>query len=435
MKILHRLALALGVAGNVAAPLLAQDDRETVRVARLVRDLGAESYIAREAAMRSLAQLGGASRQQLELAAQSADLEVRQRAGELLRRLKTEQLWRGATVALGDQPRLLSQALPEIARQTNNHVSTGTRFELFNDAPATLGVASGGYWQSLDELCRLTGNSLRPHYDARQPGVVLVTGKAGQNPLAYSGPFRLELVSARRVLDDELTYRDLTLKRAHSFKLVFHVLWEDRLQLTAYRAAPQVLAARPDAGEPLLPVETPRDWQIVGAGAKQVTLEVKLQPPGDPARSLETLLLEWELMAAGDPAQLLIDDLNSGAAARADGMEVVVEECQPKSDTLVDLCLAVSYDELLPEPPEAVFHENRYELLDAAGRPLELVDEAYELAAEAIGARLTFRRVAEGSAGQPARLRVTYPRLRSQRALTAQFNNIPLPTEAFRRAD
>ena len=67
--------------------------------------------------------------------------------------------------------------------------------------------------------------------------------------------------------------------------------------------------------------------------------------------------------------------------------------------------------------------------------PLELVDEAYELAAEAIGARLTFRRVAEGSAGQPARLRVTYPRLRSQRALTAQFNNIPLPTEAFRRAD
>lgn len=416
-------ALLVSLPGSTAA----QDSGPTERVARLIRDLGSPAFEDRQRANEELAGLGAASREQLKVAANSEDAEVRARARDLLRRLDVERLWAASPVAIKTTDTPLQEILRTIADSTGNHLTTGSRYEVFNDKRLALDYESAGYWQLLDEICRASDNHLRPHYDVREAGVVVTAGRPGQNPVAYSGPLRLEMAGCRRLYDDELSYKDMGLKRNHSFKLSLYALWEDRLRLTAYRATPKVVVAATDDRRQLLPVEAIDTWNVIGANTRQLSLELKLQPPALDTRTLATLLLEWSLLAVGDFASLELTELAPGARAGQDGIEVVIESCSPKSETLCEIVFAVSYDELLPEPAESVFHENRYGLRDAQGAEWTLVDQAHDLRGELVRSKLTFRRESNDPASQPKTLSVHYPRVRSQRDLTIQFRDVPLP--------
>jgi hypothetical protein len=411
---------------SVPFPAAAQE-RNPERVARLIRDLGAPSYSDRQRASVELARLGTATREQLAAAAGAADPEVRARARHLLRLLQVDDLWQPRLVTLHVDEQPLESVLRQVAAQTSNHLATGSRYEPFHERAVKLDLEQRSYWQVLDELCRQTGNHFRPHYDVREAGVVLTAGSPGQNPVAYSGPFRVELASCRRVYDDELNYKNMESKRLHSFKLVFNVLWEDRLQLTAYRATPRVTVALTDGRQPLLPVEVVDTWNVVGGNTRQLSLEVKLQPPGLRSERLENLLMEWSLLAVGDYAELVVDDLANPAAVRQDALEVVVESCSAKSESLHEVVLATTYDELLPDPPESVFHENSYELRDEQGSRFTLVDQAHDLRGDLVRSKLTFRRESNAENSPPHSLKVRYPRIRSQRDMHIMFRDIPLP--------
>jgi hypothetical protein len=419
------LLVAWAVGGRSLAT--AQEAAGNDRIARLVRDLGSVSYQVRENADRELARLGTATQAELEVAAASEDPEVRLRARELLRRLRTEQLWQARPVRIHLQGKRVSEIIPLFTAQTQNHLTTAARYEVFQDGPVNLDFDGGGYWQVLDELCRQSGNHFRPQYDAREKGVVLAAGKPGKNPVAYAGPLRVELVHARRILDDELTYKHQDLKRVYSFKLVFDVLWEDRLQLTAYRSQPRVLAAITDAGDALLATEAAPEWNVVGAGAGHLTIELKLQPPPMTAKCLASLLLEWTLLAVDDMTEVQLDSLAAGESSRQDSIEFTIESCQVKEESLFEATLLISYDNPLPEPPESTFQENDYQLLDEHGNCWRLLDQSHDLRGDLVRCRLLFRAPVSRSAGAPARLQIKYPRLRSQRDLKLSFRDVPLP--------
>lgn len=395
------------------------------RVARLIRELGADSYRAREQAGRELAQLGASSREQLEQARRSPDPEISLRAADLLRRLELDDLWRPALVTIDCRQEKLSKAIEQINAQCSNHVRAGTRFESCNDATIDASFESANYWQALDALCRLTNNRLRPHYDARDRGVVVAAGSPGSHPTAYAGPVRLEMMSCRRIYDDELHYKQLELKRQHSFRLSLSAVWEDRLELIAYAAQPRVVAARTDTGEELLPVEANHDWNVVGRDSQQLSVDLKLQPPALAAQRLETLLLSWNLIAIGARQQIEMV-LNSDSVLRQDGREFRLISSQAKSETLHEIVVLTAYDHVLSEPIEAVFQENRYELVDADGRAWNLIDQHHELEGEGVKSRLTFRREST-KPSTPTAIRVNYPRLRSERSLDAMFHDVPLP--------
>jgi hypothetical protein len=416
---------------SLIGPGLAQEPSDPRRIARLIRDLGAPSYQTRQSADRELARLGAATGPQLLTASASDDPEIRMRARELLRRLREDRLWQASPVRLSTTDQPISTILPVLSHQTGNQIAAGSRYEPFRDLPLSIDFQGGGYWQVLDEICRQSGNRFRPHYDAREKGIVFSAGKPGQNPIAYSGPLRAELQSARRVFDDELIYNNLERKRAHSFKLVMSVLWEDRFQLTAYRAQPSIVAAMADTGQPILPTEVHQEWSVVGPGVRQLSLELKLQPPPLAVTKLTSLLLEWGLLAVDDPADVEIDLLAPGQTACGEGVEFTVESCAAKADPLCELVLLTHYDALLPDPPESVFQENRYELLDGQDKSWPLVDQSHDLRGDVVRSRLVFRRSSADDQSTPQRLQITYPRLRSQRDLLLQFHDVPLPTSGL----
>ena len=101
-------------------------------MARLIRQLGSDSFAGRQQAEDELARLGVATREQLEQAIESNDAEVRLRA-ELLRKLQLDQLWQASTVTLPAATMPVSKALAELTRQSGNQILFGDRFEPLND--------------------------------------------------------------------------------------------------------------------------------------------------------------------------------------------------------------------------------------------------------------------------------------------------------------
>ena len=84
-----RIPAACGLAALLAFPaaVLAQPPGE-LRVARLIKQLGADAYSDRSQASDELEQLGPAAREQLIAAATDPDAEVRLHAKDLLARLE-----------------------------------------------------------------------------------------------------------------------------------------------------------------------------------------------------------------------------------------------------------------------------------------------------------------------------------------------------------
>ena len=89
-----RIQAACGLAALLALPAwLAAQPPDELRVARLIKQLGADSYADRSQANGELEQLGPAAREQLTAAATDPDPEVRLHAKDLLARIKLRDLW------------------------------------------------------------------------------------------------------------------------------------------------------------------------------------------------------------------------------------------------------------------------------------------------------------------------------------------------------
>jgi hypothetical protein len=407
-------------------PASTADPAAAPRVARLVRELGADSFAVRVQANEELAKLGATARAEVVAATHSNDPEVRLRAKDLLRAINTSDLWSPARFTCPEAPTSAAALLRKLAEQTGNHVLVGDQFGTFADCEVRLDYAVADYWQVLDEICRRSGNHCRTHYDSRQPGVVVVAGAAGRQPLAYAGPVRGRITSARRAFTEEVSYEDLRSEKTHTFQLNLEMTWEDRFKLVAYRAQADVAEAMTDGGTRVTAATpTSSGWNVAGAGMRQVTMNLRLNPPPASAHELDALKLTWGLIAVGDMAQLDVTDLKSREPRFQDDVELVIDSLEPATGGRYDLVVTIRRDLNLPEPQEILFQEHELELLDDVGRPLRKLGQTPTLADH--GAMLKASFSAESEEQTPAKLRFTYPRLRSQRELEITFRHVPLP--------
>ena len=205
------------------------------------------------------------------------------------------------------------------------------------------------------------------------------------------------------------------------------MLWEDRLRVIAYRSQPDLVEAETDTGESLTAVAGSGDnWNVATSGARQVPMEIKIEPPPMAAARLATLRLQWPLVAIGDFASVELDKLVDGTATERDGYEFVIESFAAQDGHKYKLGVAIASDRPLPDPPESLFQEARFELLLEDQRPLRLVEQSNTLEGRAVRSKLVF--LAASQDEPPKKLRITYPRLRSQRSLEIVFRDVPLPT-------
>ena len=161
----------------------------------------------------------------------------------------------------------------------------GDQFGAFHDQDVKLTCAEGPFWEVLDALCLASENHFRPHYDSRSPGVVVVSGPPGKQPLAYAGPVRGRITSARRVFIEELNYEDVSSEKTHTFQINLEMMWEDRFRLVAYRSQPELVEALTDTGAQLTPSQASASgWNVATAGTRQLTMNLRLHPPSPSAR-------------------------------------------------------------------------------------------------------------------------------------------------------
>jgi len=411
------------VAAGVAA---AEEPDPQLRIARLVRQLGSESYEEREAAGAELAQLGKLTRGELELALASEQLEIRLRAAELLKRLKVADLWAASEVEFGSDGELASRVLAAASEQAGNRILIGDQYGTFHDAPVRLTHERRAFWDLVDDVCRQSGNHVRPHYDTRNPGLVVVAGEPGQYPTAHAGPVRAQVTGARRVFIEELDYQNLRSEQTHTFQLNLQVMWEDRFRLVAYRSQPDVTEATTDSQVELSAMQPAGNgWNVANAGTRQLAMNIRLNPPPTAARRLDTLRLRWGLIAVGDMASLNVENLDSQAPHCQDDLELVVESIEQRQGARCEVKLLVTRDLIIPEPQEILLLENRVELYDAQGRLFRELGQTNSVTER--GARLCLSFTGDSAESVAKRLRFVYPRLRSQQDLEIVFRGVPLP--------
>jgi hypothetical protein len=406
---------------------LAAQEADPLRVASLVRKLGADSFTERQQADLELAGLGAAARSELEAALASPDAEIRQRAKGLLTRLKTADLWEPTIYQGRTAAAAASQVLMEIQQQTGNRLLFGESYGNFSDRAVALRNPAASFWETVDDLCRQSGNAIRPHYDLSNPALVISGGATGRHPLAYAGPVRGQVTSARRVFIEELDYQDLESETTHTFQLNLLMLWEGRLRLVAYRAQPELLEAITDTGVNLAATQSGSgSWSVVGPGTRQVTMNLRLDPSPVAAQELSRLRLSWGLIAVGDMATLALDGVRASPQRHfQDDVELTVESIEEQTSNRHVVTLLIARDLVMPEPQDIVFNENLVELSDAAGAAFTIQGQSNSLTSE--GARMKITFAGEPGHGAPHALRFHYPRLRSQRDVEIEFQNVPLP--------
>ncbi len=406
--------------------LWSQEEAPAARVARLVRRLGSESYVERSQASQALRELGPASRRQLEQAVLSTDPEVRLRALELLRELKTADIWAPSLCNLKLQDKAASKALAALSQQTGNCLLVGDHYGAFRDGPVTLDCRNTPFWEALDSICRQTESHVRPHYDQRKPGLVVVSGAMGKTPLAWSGPVRGKIVGARRVFIEELDYESLESELTHTFQFNLQMLWEDRLRLVAYRPQLELAEAVTDTGVKLTSPQAPTsEWKTATSTTRQVAMSLRLQPPPIDARRLKSLRLTWGLIAVGDLATLDITDWKPGQTHTQDDVRLTVLKAERTDESRYEMVFVFSRDLALPEPRDVLYQENTIELLDGKGAAWRKLVHDWRLTDDGLKVSATFTPESENT--EPKTLRFTYPRLRSQHDLEIEFRDVPLP--------
>jgi hypothetical protein len=419
--------------GWCVSPLAAQSLPPDVRVARLVRTLGAPQSTDRENATLELRDLGRQSRPQLEQALVHDDPEVRLRARLLLDECQADELWSASIVRPPTDRRPASATLAWICGQSGNRLLAADPYGTFQDVPYQAAPGETTFWPAVDALCRASGNHLRSGHDPRGGGMVVCGGAAGDLPCAYGGPLRAQITSARRMFIEEFDYSHPASDVTHTFQLHLQVTWEQRLRLVGYASGPEVVEARTDAGQVLSALPpAQRNWNAVIPEVRHITATLRLTPPSTDAHRLETLVLRWPLLAIGEPATIVASDLTPGRSYAQDDVEMTIESLERLPSGRYEVVLLVSRDRAPPEPAEIVFQENDVDLFDSRGRVLRIESQTHQLIERGLQIRVQCgplnRGVEETAADRPVLARLIYPRLRARRAMELVFRDVPLPT-------
>lgn len=397
-----------------------------VRIASLIHQLGSADYIERTQANENLAEVGSAARAQLEAAARDQDAEIRLRAKELLARLKVQELWSASPLCMEAGTMTVSKLFNSLGTLSGNRILMGDQYGSFHEQDIACAAEGATFWQWIDDVCKRSGNRVRPHYDTRQPGLVVIAGAATKFPVAYAGPVRAQITTARRVFTEELDYENLSSELSHTFQLGVQMMWEDRFRLVAYRSQPDLVAAVADNGLRLAASQSSGNgWNVAGSGTRQLTTSLRLQPPSTAAKELDTLELKWGLIAVGDMVSLDVTNLTSTEPHFQDDVELVVESMTQGPGARCELTVSVLRELVIPEPQDVLFQENEIELIDAQGRPYRKQGQSNSLSETGAKMKVTF--LGESSDSVPRTLKFIYPRIRSERELSIVFRHVPLP--------
>ncbi len=159
------VALALlGLAFNHAAadkPAASAEPADAKTIAKLIEQLGSDSFEDREAAQKALAKIGEPALEALEKAAKNTDAEIRKRAGALAESIGTRV--RSAAILTPREVHLVYKDTPLKAAIADFEKKAGVGFNLIDadsklkDKRITLDTGKVPFWTALEKFCDAAG--------------------------------------------------------------------------------------------------------------------------------------------------------------------------------------------------------------------------------------------------------------------------------------
>jgi hypothetical protein len=383
--------------------------------AELVRKLASEKEAERQQVSAALEALGRDALPALRAAARSDDPKLRERARELKERLEAGLLIKPTLIKLDFQDRPLTEVVKAIGTRTGFRLA----LEPANDGRwesrrVTLNEAQPlSFWETLDRLSEIGRVRHDPGFavtrDDRGPVVRLREG-SGSFPRTFSGPFRVNLLSARRghdlqfgpeekpIEEERIEPEEPELER---FEVQVQVFAEPHLRITL-NGAPKELRARDDFDQDLVPPPAqptdddqqpdptpplPIDRESASAPCRLsiVQFPIALRAPDRLGTTIERLEGFIPLQVATRQPDPLVVPLADAAGKTFSGENVKIRfaETKPEPTSPPTVAFFITLPARPPaamagEPPPDNFpeardvdsFENHLDVLDAEGRPL-----------------------------------------------------------------
>ncbi len=285
--------------GPGRTPACKPDERA---VSRLIGQLGSRKYAEREAAARKLAAVGEPALPALRRAARTAELEIRRRAEQLVRRIEVEA--EAARLLAGKRVRLVYKDTPVLEAVEDLAARTGLDLRIEGDAGdlegRTLTLDSGETtaWEALAAFCRKAGLSeagtAAPPADGMEGAVRLADSRAAAPPTQRSGALRIRALPATGRADRDGPVCGFVIEAAPDPSLPWYGLAGVRLSRAVdERGQELVRPSPPDPGTPVPAAEPgrPAVWDAVSgrpvaARADRRTLPVWLAACKQPSARL-----------------------------------------------------------------------------------------------------------------------------------------------------
>jgi len=253
--------------GTVLLGPVAADEVEELRlqVRRLVRQLDDNQLATRQAAEHNLIELGTPVLELLPVPTRdtSAEVKVRlERIRKVLEAAASEAAAQPSRVTLRG-PMLLSAALAELQRQTDNRIiDFRRRFgQQPTDSQLTLDLENTPFWPALDAV--LDQAALTVYNFSGESGALAVVARdpSEQSRAAravYQGPFRMEVLRVQAI-------RELRNPANDSLRLTLELTWEPRVSPILLRIPLADLRASDETGRPL------------AVGSQRASLEIPVE--------------------------------------------------------------------------------------------------------------------------------------------------------------
>ncbi|HEX8202895.1 MAG TPA: hypothetical protein VF590_20635 [Isosphaeraceae bacterium] len=418
--------------------------------AALVDRLGSPRFAEREAAAASLERLGRRALPSLHAALEAKDPEVKTRAEVLAVKIERDLMVRPTTLTLDFRDRPLEevvQALTDrsgivVALQPDNPVFWQNRRITLRQPEAV------SFWTAIDRLCQAAGLSYSPTSAPGPGGRRLVlqagTGNGPFGPTAESGPFRITLLQFEHQRTLGFAAPEATPTVNVQFSASLLVVAEPRL-IISQNGPVKLLEAVDDRGQSLLQPSSPGpaiqrfsgySGYNYSSNPSSLQLQVPLKLPEAPGRSVRVLRGSIPLaVSAPRPNPLLIPLAGAaGKTFRSGDSALTVHEV--KDDPMAQrmtLDLTVRTE---PRPGEGIpgvsdgfggrsseLVQNRLEVLDARGKPLQAIAARNHSAGGET--RLTLM-LLQTLGGAPTQIRY-FDLARATTEATFRFTGVPIP--------
>ena len=341
------------------------------RVGQLVLQLDANSLAERNAAEKSLVELGHEALNLLPAITPSTPAEVKERLGrirELLEKEAARAVIEPTRVSLEGQMSV-TNALRALEEQTANRIIGFQN----RTGDVTVNIKDAMYWEALDQVLDQADLNINPFGGEPNALEVIARGE-GQLPrqgrAAYQGVFRFEAIrlEARREL------RDPTVD---TMLLTMEITWEPRISPIAFRQPIAQIEAVSEQGEELYFGDRPAVLNAsVAQGISAVELAIPLQLPDRGVRQIARLRGALTTLLPGRVESFEFENLAEarGISKQRAGVTVVLEQFRKNLD-LYEARIAVRFDDAgdALASHRGWIYSNKAFVVDADGKRIESV--------------------------------------------------------------